>query len=177
MLGQLGNLVEWSIHGWMHNRWGDTILDEAGQPVGRSTLFDIDPTWDDPKNDDLFDFYSAHVHPTFWRLHGWIDDRIDAWAAVHPDVKRLTVNGVPWFASDGKNVVADDPFSWPGGDHHHHHGGDDEDVKAMEEALTIMEKALKPADSPLAKATVSKSARLAFRDAMLGVTLPDALTT
>ncbi len=174
-LGQLGNLLEWSIHGWMHNRWGDTVLDENGEPVGRSSLFEIDPKWDDPKNDDLFDFYSAHVHPTFWRLHGWIDDRIEAWASVHTDVKRVTIAGVPWFAADGKNVLADSPFSWPEGEHHHH-GGDDQDLKAMEEAMAIMKKALEPSDSPAAKAVVSKPARIVFRDAMLGVALPELLT-
>jgi hypothetical protein len=79
-LGQLGNLLEFTIHGWMHVRWTQTVYDPAtGEPIGRSSLFDIDPKWDEPANDDLGDFYSSHVHPTFWRLHGWIDDRINDW--------------------------------------------------------------------------------------------------
>ena len=176
-LGQLGNLIEWSIHGWMHNRWGDTIYDSAGQPIGRTSLFDIDKKWDDPKNDDLFDFYSSHVHPTFWRLHGWIDDRIEDWAKVHPSIKRVDLNGVPWFAVDGSNVLADTPFSWPGNDHHHHHDSHD-DIKVMEEVMAIMQKALTP-PSPAAALAHSKiatrSARLAIRDVLLGVSLSDSL--
>jgi hypothetical protein len=176
-LGQLGNLVEWSIHGWMHNRWGDTIYDANGQPVGRATLFEIDAKWDDPKNDDLLDFYSSHLHPTFWRLHGWIDDRIEDWAKVHPGVKRADVDGVPWFGADGLNVLADKPFSWPA-PNHHHHGNGDEDVRTMEEVTAMMEKALRPPapGASLAKTGIAtRPARLAFREALLGVSLSDLL--
>lgn len=184
-LGQLGNLIEWSIHGWMHNRWGDNVIDAAtGDPVVRASLFDIDPKWDDSANDDLSDFYSAHVHPTFWRLHGWIDDRIEAWAAVHPEAKRIDLAGVSWFAVDGKSVLAADPFSWPESGHHHH-GTDD--VKVMEEVMAIMEKALTPPTPPgppsiTASGALKPSsditrrpARLAFRDALLALSLPDLI--
>lgn len=59
------------------SRWGNSATDpETGQAIGRNSLFDIDPKWDNPSNDELGDFYSSHVHPTFWRLHGWIDDGI-----------------------------------------------------------------------------------------------------
>jgi hypothetical protein len=55
----------------MHVRWTHVLYDTAtGEPIGRSSLFDIDPKWDAPANDDLGDFYSSHVRPIFWRLHG-----------------------------------------------------------------------------------------------------------
>jgi hypothetical protein len=177
-LGQLGNLLEWTIHGWMHVRWTHTTYDPAtGDPIGRSGLFDIDPRWDDPGNDDLGDFYSSHVHPVFWRLHGWIDDRIGEWAAAHAGrVQPRTVEGIPWFAADGQLVLAEDPFSGPSA--HHGHGGDAE-IRAMEEVMAIMQRALADPER-LAVAGPSADllrlpARAAFREILLGTTVPEQL--
>lgn len=39
--------------------------------------------WDDPAYDWLGDTYSSHVNPVFWKLHGWIDDCIEAWASAN----------------------------------------------------------------------------------------------
>jgi hypothetical protein len=39
----------------------------------------IGASWDDPRYDWLGDTYSSHVNSTFWRLHGWVDDRIEDW--------------------------------------------------------------------------------------------------
>ena len=183
-LGQLGNLLEFTIHGWMHVRWTHVVYDPAtGEPIGRSSLFDIEPRWDDPTNDDLGDFYSSHVHPTFWRLHGWIDGRINDWAAANTGrVTPRTVEGVPWFAVDGELVLADKPFTWPAphDGHHGHHGhGEDADVRVMEEVMEIMRKALEGPPSPTATApardVLHQPARLAFRELLLGVALPDLL--
>jgi hypothetical protein len=127
-LGQLGNLLEFTIHGWMHVRWTHTLYDpETGHAIGRNSLFDIDPKWDNPSNDDLGDFYSSHDHPTFWRLHGWIDDRINDWAKVNAGrIELTTVAGVPWCKVDGQLVQVSEPFSWP--HQHHHHGPDHDDA-------------------------------------------------
>ena len=180
-LGELGNLLEFTIHGWMHLRWTHTLYDSAtGDPIGRQSLFDIDPKWDDPSNDDLGDFYSSHVHPTFWRLHGWIDDRINDWARVNAD--RLTtavVDDVPWFAADGELVQVGQPFYWPAA-HHGPHGSheDEADVRVMEEVMGIMKNVLEP-PAPLTAASavraVLRPAKLAFRDALLGVSLPEVV--
>jgi hypothetical protein len=83
-LGEFGSLIEFSIHGDMHYRWSGSPRDprtNAIIPAGRPT-FDVDPRWDDPKYDWLGDFYSSHVNPLFWRLHGWIDDRIADWCTA-----------------------------------------------------------------------------------------------
>jgi hypothetical protein len=179
-LGQLGNLLEFTIHGWMHVRWTHTVYDpDSGQPIGRSSLFDIDPRWDDPSNDDLGDFYSSHVHPTFWRLHGWIDDRINDWATINADrIQTATVDDVPWFAADGQMVLVDEPFYWPTHGHHHP-GGDDADVRAMEEVMGIMKNVLEPeaVAAPSDAETVArpKSAKQAFQEILLGITVPDLL--
>ncbi|MEM9395794.1 MAG: hypothetical protein AAGA38_18210 [Pseudomonadota bacterium] len=68
-LDELGIQMEWSIHGWMHMRWSGAPADNA---------FDVDPD-----NDWLFLPWSSHVNPTFWKLHGWIDDRIADWEAAN----------------------------------------------------------------------------------------------
>jgi len=65
----------------------------------------------------LGDFYSSHVNPVFWRLHGWVDDRIEDWFAAHEaahpgEVQRTDVGGLPWF--HGKNWVEhDQPWAKP----------------------------------------------------------------
>jgi hypothetical protein len=178
-LGELGNLLEFTIHGWMHVRWTHTLYDSAsGDPVGRASLFDIDPKWDEPSNDDLGDFYSSHVHPTFWRLHGWIDDRINDWARVNTDrITSTTVDDVPWFAADGKMVQVEQPFYWPSA-HDGHHGSHEEeaDIRVMEEVMGIMSTVLEPPAPPAAAPSDATRtplipARLAFRDALLGVSL------
>lgn len=64
-LDRLGDEIEWTIHGWMHMRW-------SAPPFA-------DPNSVDPANDWLFDPWSSHVNKTFWKLHGWIDDRIGDW--------------------------------------------------------------------------------------------------
>lgn len=179
-LGALGSLVEFTIHGWMHVRWTHTLYDAAtGAPIGRASLFDIDEKWDDPANDDLADFYSSHVHPTFWRLHGWIDDRINDWASVNAErITTATVDDVPWFAADGDLVQVEEPFYWPAShdDHRSHH--DDADVRVMEELMDIMRQVLEAPSPAVAEATRAPllPARLAFRDALLGVGLPESLT-
>jgi hypothetical protein len=173
-LGALGNLLEFTVHGWMHVRWTHVVYDLAtGEPIGRSSLFDIDPRWDDPANDDLGDFYSSHVHPTFWRLHGWIDERIDEWATANSGrITPKTLDGIPWFAADGTLVLADEPFTFPGHHHGPHHGGD-ADIRTMEEVMEIMRKSLEaraaPGEAAPARDLLHLPARLAFRDTLLGV--------
>jgi hypothetical protein len=77
-LGKLGSLIEATIHAGMHVRWSSTpggIRPDPGPAEGHT----IDERWDDPRYDYLGDTYSSHVHPVFWSLHGWVDDRIEDW--------------------------------------------------------------------------------------------------
>jgi hypothetical protein len=53
--------------------------------------FDVDPRFDDPAYDWLADFYSSHVNPIFWKLHGWVDARIDDWMKANDKT-----GPVPW---------------------------------------------------------------------------------
>jgi hypothetical protein len=76
-LGQLGSDIEFTIYNDMHMRWA------APSPVGyRPTTFvtvSIDKQWDAPRYNYLGDTYSNRVNPLFWKLHGWVDNRIEDW--------------------------------------------------------------------------------------------------
>ncbi len=125
-LGELGAQLEWSVHNDMHMRWSGIARDPLTNdpvPEGRA-MADFDPKWDLPTNDDLADFYASHVNPIFYKLHGWIDDRIDDWFDAHEahekgSVERVLIGTVPWF-KPGKWVQVERPWSAPPG---HDHGG------------------------------------------------------
>lgn len=86
-LGQLGADIEFSIHGGMHLRWAEDPLTIETRPVGSRDTAILnrvnparrDPRWDAPSYDWLADTYSSHVSPVFWKIHGWIDNRIEDW--------------------------------------------------------------------------------------------------
>lgn len=159
-LGELGARIEWTIHNWMHMRWASVPRDPdtgGAAPEGRSPL-DFADKWFNLDYDYLGETFSSHVNPVFWRLHGWVDDRIEDWfrahEAAHPgEVKRLELGGVQWF-EPGKWVDVDEPWSGPrkvpGQGHVHGSGAHDDldlDVEVMKNALRIIftEQALAPA--------------------------------
>jgi hypothetical protein len=39
----------------------------------------VDVLWDSPSYNWLGDTYSSHVNSSFWKIHGWVDDTIEAW--------------------------------------------------------------------------------------------------
>jgi hypothetical protein len=64
-LDQFGTQLEFGIHGWMHMHWS------PAPPANPNSL--------DESNDWLGSPFSSHVNRHFWKLHGWIDDRIYGW--------------------------------------------------------------------------------------------------
>ena len=140
-LDQFGAKIEWLIHNLMHIRWCSQPIDpETGLvvPSGRPER-SIDEKWVKHVSteagpdgvviqrvtyyDDLNDTFSSHVHPVFWRLHGWVDDRINDWFVAHEhlnagEVVRAEVNGVSWFAP-GKWVSVAAPWVGPAMMHGH----------------------------------------------------------
>jgi hypothetical protein len=138
-LGALGALMEWTIHNDMHMRWTSEPRDPvSGEALagGRDAL-DLDSTWDLPIYDSLSEPYSSLVNPVFWRLHGWIDDRIDDWAAAHDvahpgEVVRRKFEGIEWFEK-GKWVLLDQPWEVPRGSIN-----GTLDIKTMEQVNTIV---------------------------------------
>jgi hypothetical protein len=103
-LGRLGAAVEFFIHNALHMRWSAQMPEY--RPGGDE--FNVDPKWDDSAYNWLGDTYSSHVNPLFWKIHGWVDARIDDWMAAN-DVQ----GQVPWSFHP--------PWSGPGGGHDHGH--------------------------------------------------------
>ena len=90
-LGEYGSLLERGIHNTMHMAWADTRDGGAG-PGGsigtwstKKVLEVRSPpaSWISPSNRYLGSTYTSHVNPVFWRLHGYIDNRINDWLRVH----------------------------------------------------------------------------------------------
>lgn len=127
-LDQLGAKLEMQIHNQMHIRWSSLPLDPITQkPLAEGRdRYDISDKWIVPFTgpdgkaahyDDLLDEFASHLHPVFWRLHGWVDDRIEDWAKAHAgEVTHKDVKGVPWFEK-GAWVKVTEPWVW--GTNHH----------------------------------------------------------
>ncbi len=77
-LGQYGEFIELTLHNTMHMRFADEARANADVMAG-GLFSNPKPEWDDPSNDYLGSTYSSHVNPIFWRLHGYVDDRINDW--------------------------------------------------------------------------------------------------
>ena len=110
-LGELGSRLESQVHNQMHIRWSAYPTNGNKQIRDES---DFRTQWDDPGYDTLFDEYSSHVPPNFYRLHKWVDNRIEDWAAAHGTaVQRYrTAHDFDWF-HPGEWVSVAKP--WTGG--------------------------------------------------------------
>jgi len=136
-LGQLGSILETSIHNDMHMRWAAAPRDPETDVVlvlGRPET-SIDNKWDAPAYDFLGETYSSHVNPIFWRLHKWVDGIIDEWFDAHEghhpgEISKTTLNGVKWFESEGW-IETDSPWSSPSPHAHH-------DVPSMEKVYRLL---------------------------------------
>lgn len=78
-LAELGSRLEFTVHNQMHMRWSSPPVPGVRPDVDADKPGTIDASWDDAQYDWLGDTYSSHVNPVFWKLHGWVDDRIEDW--------------------------------------------------------------------------------------------------
>jgi len=81
-LGQLGSRIEYSLHQWFHLRFSKKTPYGLRLPL-YNPVPDIDTKWDDLSYQWLGDFYSSHVNPVFWRIHGWVEDRLNDWKVAN----------------------------------------------------------------------------------------------
>ncbi len=81
-LGELGARIEYSIHNRMHVRWCKKLL-ETRPPVDDDKPESIHIKWDCYTYEWLADEYSAHVGSIFWKIHGWVDNRVKDWAEAN----------------------------------------------------------------------------------------------
>jgi hypothetical protein len=72
-LDYLGRRIENGIHDWMHIHWSAKpwYTGAEGQDIN------------DSRNDWLASPYASHVNVHFWKIHGWINDRVDDWARAN----------------------------------------------------------------------------------------------
>jgi hypothetical protein len=141
-LGELGSRLELGVHNQMHIRWS------AWPSIGWHYLrddADFSDKWDNPRYDTLFDEYSSHVTPIFFRLHKWIDNRINDWAEAHGLEQEMTPLGFPWPKYDGKWVQVDKP--WTGA-----FGYDNPDAATKKARLALMEQVAPILSRPAPKA-------------------------
>ncbi len=80
-LGDYGLWLESGPHNALHMRFADD------RKAGLESVTDFfqapRPEWDTPNADYLGSTYSSHVNPLFYRLHGYVDARIDDWLAAN----------------------------------------------------------------------------------------------
>nr|WP_180204869.1 hypothetical protein [Pseudomonas sp. SbOxS1]NYU04869.1 hypothetical protein [Pseudomonas sp. SbOxS1] len=164
-LGALGNLLEFTIHNAMHNRWatpardpetGQLVVDPVTGEASERGPFDFADKWNSPKYDYLGEFYSSHVNPVFWRLHGWVDDRIEDWFKAQENaspgkIKRQQMLGIDWFEVNPPWVITDTPFLGVSLDSHGEqpphdghgggmvHGGESHQAAEIEAMLKVMD--------------------------------------
>jgi len=164
-LGAYGNLIEFTVHNWMHMRWATISRDpESGLPAVRGD-YDIDKKWDGALHDWLGDFHSSHVNPIFWKLHGSVDGCIAVWQAAHEathpgQVTAQEVRGIPWFAT-GPWVLKSDPFDWPGaGDSHDHGDHAGHEQQTLEQAMALLKEIFeRPEPTAVAEAARARPER------------------
>jgi hypothetical protein len=84
-LSELGTYLEFTVHNALHTRWSAASRQARPQtedPVQMMLQRSLESfRWNIERYDHLADPYAAHVNPIFWRLHGWVDQRIDEWLA------------------------------------------------------------------------------------------------
>lgn len=105
-LGQLGSRLEFSIHNMMHLRWASRPIPQERPFIDVTSADTIDVRFDDQSYDFLADTYSSHVNPIFWKLHGWIDDRIEDWKNANGITGDIQWTG-DWVGHMHGNINAD----------------------------------------------------------------------
>jgi hypothetical protein len=88
-LGQLGSDIEFTIHNDKHMRWA--APSSVGYRPNTVVTAGIAEQWDAPAYAYLGDTYSSHVNPVFWKIHGWVDDRIEDWKGANG-----VTGDIPW---------------------------------------------------------------------------------
>lgn len=95
-LGAFGEYLENGLHNSMHMRHANPkgAISAFNQlPAFFNISEDANSELNRPSNDWLGHPYSSHVNPFFWRLHGYIEDRLNAWLAAHNFKGFLGENG------------------------------------------------------------------------------------
>lgn len=104
-LGEYGVWLEENLHNNLHMYWSDPATGDKYGPLEPPTIFDQGSAdADAPANDYLGSTYSSHVNPIFYRIHGFVNARIEDW---------LHANGYT-SVGDADTCVAPACYKWKG---------------------------------------------------------------
>ena len=137
-LGELGARLEFTIHNQMHMRWCSEPAAGMRPDIDVTHPETIDAKWDDVSYDWLGDTYSSHVNSVFWKVHGWVDDRIEDWKKANGVTGDIAWKGM-WVGKSPAAPPANSflaPFAANVG--HMHHGGSHGSMDEMEKLLGIV---------------------------------------
>jgi hypothetical protein len=124
-LGEYGHLLEMTLHNDLHTRYaflGTASRPGNADPLDRSAWNkDWSYAFDNPNYDSLNDTFSSHVHPWFYRIHGWVDDRIGDWLKANgyqsigtkDECAKVGEACYVWL-SDSRYAFAEEQFPWEG---------------------------------------------------------------
>ena len=98
-LGQLGSDIEFTVYNDTLMRWA--APSHVGYRPSTAITQTVAAQWDSPAYDYLGDTYSSHVNPIFWKLHGWVDERIEDWKRAHGVVGEVEWRGT-WGGPAGR---------------------------------------------------------------------------
>lgn len=101
-LGLYGARLEYSIHQWMHLRLSKKTPYGVRVPAW-NPVPEIDEKWEDLSYQWLADTFSSHVNPIFWRIHGWVEDRIEDWRLAN-GLEEIQWNNT-WEGGPSANVA------------------------------------------------------------------------
>jgi hypothetical protein len=138
-LGELGSRIEFTIHNQMHMRWCSEPAQTGMRPdIDVAHPERIDVKWDDVSYDWLGDTYSSHVNSVFWKIHGWVDSRIEDWKSANNVTGEIVWKG-KWV---GKAMTDPHPdsflsvFATVVG--HDHHGTTHGSLQEMEKVVAVI---------------------------------------
>ena len=158
-LSQVGFALEFSIHNNLHMRYATTappqgfseLASIGGAPLPMNNVYPSAWKYDSPSYNWLADPYGAAVNPTFWKIHGFVDDIINKWLAAN-SYSRAALD----CQGDRKC------YQWQG-----HWTGDASAVNAHMHALMVMDNGSRdpssvvagPVDAPTTEFTRQRMAR------------------
>lgn len=104
-LGEYGAWLEENLHNGAHMYWSDAAIGDKYGPLEPQSIFaqssaDADAT----ENDYLGSTYASHVNPVFYRIHGYVNARIEDWTRA---------NGYTSI-SDAQSCAAPTCYKWRG---------------------------------------------------------------
>lgn len=149
-LGQFGSIMEYTLHNGLHMRWSEKT-DYGLRMRPRNPVPNVDSRWDSANYTWLIDSYASATNPYFYKIHLWIDERLEDWRRAN-GLREITWKGT-WVGGPMSRVgdlvqvgrnhnlrVSGDEIAAPG-EHHHGEGNGVKTMEIYEEVFQILEKA------------------------------------